>query len=486
MKRQDLLAFALIPAAAAAGVLVAPGFGAGAFGFGLGGAIAGTALAGLVLHRRLMGELARIRDHADETRRQAAALARVTRELSHRISLLDGARGEGTETEERENGQIAVLGGLVRDLAVAVAELETRVEEAVRQPEPARTDIRPEVRPAVRREPEPEPRESLREAYRAELQAARREPAPRPQTPARPEPAPERFALHETALFGDDRPATETLAAKEGRRLVAAAIAADRFELHLQPISSLPQRRPKLFEVMLRPEGASAGLSYAMIREAVAGVGHQPAFDRDAAVRAIRVAQVLEQRGREGGVLIETGAPFLASARDTEDFAGLLADEPALARRLVLAVPQAVLRGAGAGELDLLGRMVRLGLRLAITELEDLRIDPLALSERGFRFVRIDAARLLNAAASPDLDSEVVPADFAALLARRGLSIIASGVETEATVAELIDLNVQLAQGGLISAPRPFRIEAERPAPGLAGEDKPALRGLRHVARQAG
>ncbi|HUN12962.1 MAG TPA: hypothetical protein PLE50_11940, partial [Rhabdaerophilum sp.] len=62
-------------------------------------------------------------------------------------------------------------------------------------------------------------------------------------------------------------PATE--APRAVRQLVAAAIAADRFDLYLQRVVGLPQRRVRGYDVTLRPDGSDLWIPNSDIRQAV-------------------------------------------------------------------------------------------------------------------------------------------------------------------------------------------------------------------------
>lgn len=104
--------------------------------------------------------------------------------------------------------------------------------------------------------------------------------------------------------------------------------------------------------------------------------------------------------------------------------------------------------------------------------MEDLKIDPRALSERGIRFVKVAGELLLHR--SGESGGDVHPADLADFLARFGIDLVADRIENESLVIDLLDYDVRFGQGFLFSAPRPLRpdilqgggdIIAERPTP---------------------
>jgi cyclic-di-GMP phosphodiesterase TipF (flagellum assembly factor) len=88
----------------------------------------------------------------------------------------------------------------------------------------------------------------------------------------------------------------------------------------------------------------------------------------------------------------------------------------------------------------------------------DLRIEPRELANRGFRFIKIQAALLLNRAGPTATD--IHPADLSDLVGRFGIDLIAEKIESEGSVVDLLDYDVRFGQGFLFSPPRPVRAEA--------------------------
>jgi cyclic-di-GMP phosphodiesterase TipF (flagellum assembly factor) len=89
--------------------------------------------------------------------------------------------------------------------------------------------------------------------------------------------------------------------------------------------------------------------------------------------------------------------------------------------------------------------------------MDDLKVDPRTLSERGIRFIKVAGDLLLQRGG--ENTSEVHPADLADLLARFGIDLVADRIENEALVVDLLDYDVRYGQGFLFSAPRPIRSE---------------------------
>ena len=129
----------------------------------------------------------------------------------------------------------------------------------------------------------------------------------------------------------------------------------------------------------------------------------------------------------------------------------------ALAPSLMLELPQDAWRAMGPIEQESLSALAERGFRFSMDQVSDLRMEPRDLSERGIRFVKIQAALLLNKAAAP---ADIHAGDLSDLLGRFGISLIAERIETEAVVVDLLDYDVRFGQGFLFSPPRPVRAEA--------------------------
>ena len=144
-----------------------------------------------------------------------------------------------------------------------------------------------------------------------------------------------------------------------------------------------------------------------------------------------------------------------------------------LAPYLVFEFAQAAVREMGPIEEACIASLADLGFRFSMDHVADLRMEPRELAERGFRFVKVPAALLLNRTMAPQGD--IHPADFSDLLGRFGIDLIAEKIESEGMVVDLLDYDVRFGQGFLFSPPRPVRTEvlqgiadrppaAERPA----------------------
>lgn len=331
---------------------------------------------------------------------------------------------------EELTAEMGLWGEIVRDLAVAVAAhdrevaaLEQGRAEATRGP--ASSDQ------AVARPTETPPRPQL-------VAVATAAPAP----PVAPAPPPA------------DAPATKT----QPRRAAAilAAVEEDRLEVHLQPVVSLPQRKIRLYEALVRLRlDEDTLLVPAEFLPVLERHGRTPDLDRKMLGRVATIARHMAVRGSDAGIACNIAPASLAEPGFLRTLGKIVDANPDPAGRLVLELPQRCWRTLDAEQAGGLAALRERGLAFSLDHASDLRLDPLSLADRGVRFVKLSAAMLLDQASSCGLDVEMK--DLSAALQRAGIQLVAERVEREEDVPDLIDLDVPLAQGFVFAPPRPVR-----------------------------
>lgn len=239
---------------------------------------------------------------------------------------------------------------------------------------------------------------------------------------------------------------------------IRRAIDANRIELFLQPIVTLPQRKVRYYEGLSRLKADNGDLVPAgdFLRYAEAG-GLLPKLDHMATLRCVQVVRRLLLKNRDVGLFCNISG---ATLTDT-GFARLLEfidANRAIAGSLVFEFTQSALRAMGPIEHASLAAIAERGFRFSLDNLTDLRVEPRELTERGFRFIKVPATLLLNRVGAAS--SHIHPADFSDLLGRFGIDLIAERIESDGTVVDLLDYDVRFGQGLLFSPPRPVRAEA--------------------------
>lgn len=390
----------------------------------------------------------RLRDRSDlgaqitDLSRGTADLARQVAEISRRTAALE-SRSDSIADEARAatgpvTEELGELGTLVKQLAETVALHELRLAESLELTidNMAATDavVMPEMDA-----PDPE---------------AEADPA----SPAEPEEAaPNRQAMIET---------------------VRAAIDANRVDLYLQPIVTLPQRKVRFYEAFtrLRREDGTLLLPADFLEPAEEG-GLLPRIDHFLLLRCVQVVRRLQLKNRDIGLFCNIATTTLNDATLFPQLLQFMDANRALAPSLVLEFKQSALYDMGPLELEALAALRELGFRFCIDAVTDLRIDPRNLGERGIRYVKIPATFLLGKDGASGAD--IHAADLSDLLGRFGISLIAERIEAETQVVDLLDYDVRFGQGFLFSPPRPVRAEALQ---GNAEIAEPAAREMPRAA----
>ncbi|HEX5957795.1 MAG TPA: EAL domain-containing protein [Hyphomicrobiaceae bacterium] len=237
---------------------------------------------------------------------------------------------------------------------------------------------------------------------------------------------------------------------------IAEAVAAERFEVMIEPIHALSEGRPRHYEVSMRLRMAD-GLSLeqadytraAQISELRADL--LPHIDAARMLRAARVARRLAERGRQGSVL---SAMSGQSITDT-GFLDTAAQQTAIDGgrvRLVLSFAQADARNFTPAHAEALGAMAAAGFGFALEDVTDLEMDFGKLKALGFEFVKLDAAVFLDGMQAPG--GNIPAADICRYLSEFGLTLIVGAIEDDWLLAKVMGFGVLLGKGTLFGGPR--------------------------------
>ena len=212
---------------------------------------------------------------------------------------------------QEATAEIALLGEILRDLAVAVAAHDRELaalKAAGEKPVPVQREA-----------PRPAPQVAAPALAPASL--ATRE---RPPPPIGP--------LPEWTAPPDDRP---------GDAAVISAFESDRLELHLQPVVSLPQRKVQFYEALARLRLDDGTLLVpAEFLPVLERRGLMPDLDRKVLARSAAIARHLAARGSEALIACNLASASLAEPGFLRAVSRLVEAHPDLTGRLVLELSQ--------------------------------------------------------------------------------------------------------------------------------------------------
>jgi cyclic-di-GMP phosphodiesterase, flagellum assembly factor TipF len=241
--------------------------------------------------------------------------------------------------------------------------------------------------------------------------------------------------------------------------LISKAVDANRIDLYLQPIVTLPQRKVRYYEAMSRLRTEEGDIIPAVdFIDVAEGIGLMPKIDSLAVFRCVQVTRRLLLKSRDVGLFCNLSAATLTDALMFRQFLDFMDANRVLASSLMFEFTQEAYRAFGPIEHESLAALAERGFRFSMDHVVDLHMEPNDLADRAFRFLKVPAKLLFNKAAATHTDID--PEDLADLLARSGIDLIAERIETETTVVDLLDYDVRFGQGFLFSPPRPVRAEA--------------------------
>lgn len=364
-----------------------------------------------------------------------ADLARQVGEFGRRLAAIEGrVVSANSATQDRFQamlGEISELGGLVNQLAESVAAQEDALSTT----------------------------SSASAAFLVSAPSAPLKPmAIQPRRA--PDPAPEPDIVDEYL----DIDAPEPTGENQLMTAVQRAIDANRIDIYLQPIVTLPQRKVRFYEAVTRlRDDDDKILTADDFIETAEAAGLMGRIDHSVILRSVQVLRRLMVRNKDVGVFCNIAHATLSNRASFAQCLDFLEANRALAPSLIFEFKQRTFRHLGAVEREHMAALAQRGFRFSIDHVEDLRMEPRDLADRGVRFIKVPAALLLDQkhASSTDIHA----ADLSDLLGRFGIDLIAERIEGERAVVDLLDYDVRFGQGFLFAAPRPLRPETATASP---------------------
>ena len=248
--------------------------------------------------------------------------------------------------------------------------------------------------------------------------------------------------------------------------MVRQALDENRLVYHIQPVVTLPQRRPQGYDLVprLRLEDG----------ELVDGVDFLPRRGAPDVLRQIEGVGLVEaitvcRRARSSGQPLKLYIPLsratLSDSTASEQLLASLEANRVIAEGLIFAISETDWQAMTTPERAIADAMAKKGAGFSILNVTSLRVDVAELAARNVRSLRIDAARFIEA---PETFTDFHAADIANYVARSEVMLLATGIASERQIIELLEDGIVLVQGPHIARPGPVRpdlvVENSRPA----------------------
>ena len=237
--------------------------------------------------------------------------------------------------------------------------------------------------------------------------------------------------------------------------LLRQAIAENRLIYHIQPVVTLPQRRPQGYDLVPRlmlEDGDLADRGDFLPRRGGEDVLRQ--IEGAGLVEAITICRRSRTGGQPVTLYIPLSRATLGDSVASEQLIVSLEANRAIAPGLIFVISEADWRSLTTGERAIADAVARKGAGFSIANVKSLRVDIAELAAQGVRSLRIDAARFIE---EPEVFTDFHASDIANYVARFEVRLLGTGITSESQIIELLEDGITLVQGPYIAAPGPVR-----------------------------
>ena len=253
------------------------------------------------------------------------------------------------------------------------------------------------------------------------------------------------FAVPEGAISDDDQ---ATL------RRVRDAVEAGRIDLYLQPIVSLPQRKPRFYEAFSRLRDAEGKMlrpvDYLEAAERANKIG---VIDNMILMRCIQALREERKRAPRLAVFCNLSPATIYDEEFFNQLTDYLETNSDLASGLIFEFTYPAIQTMHPRVLNNLEAMAARGFEFSIDHVHSIDLDWELLRARNFCFAKAPASLLL--AASRGDEAAVARLNgFRQRLSDSGVDLIAEKIEFENHMPEILSLGIDYGQGNLFGAAR--------------------------------
>ncbi|MBT3535717.1 MAG: EAL domain-containing protein [Rhodospirillaceae bacterium] len=240
---------------------------------------------------------------------------------------------------------------------------------------------------------------------------------------------------------------------------IREALEANRIDLYLQPIVSLPQRRTRHYEAFSRIRTSDGRIvTPGQYLEVAKEQGLIGTIDNLLLMRCVQLLRRTEKRQNEVNFFVNISIHTLNDTGFMTQFIDFMSHNPSLATRMIFEITQRDVAALSETVWEQLGRLSELGFRFSMDQVEDLEIDFKSLAQTQFRYIKVPISLILTL--PEDGADWVHPRTLKAKSSVSEISLVVERIEREADVIEVLEYGFDFGQGFLFGAPKPSREEA--------------------------
>jgi cyclic-di-GMP phosphodiesterase, flagellum assembly factor TipF len=241
----------------------------------------------------------------------------------------------------------------------------------------------------------------------------------------------------------------------EALSIMRGALEDSRIDLYLQPVVRLPSRRIAHYEAFsrVRDEAGQIIFPHDYLYPAQSA-GMVATLDNVLLFRCISLIRTLGPRRQGTRLFVNLALGSLLDPGFMSDFVRFMSQHGDLSGRLAFEISDADFAQLDDEAMQQLMLLSQSGFAFSIDQLESLDADLGRYGSINVQYIKMAAAALIEGGLNHDAPS------FKRSLKARGIELIATHIEDERTVIEILDLGLEYGQGYLFGKPRPAR-EAE-------------------------
>ncbi|MFK5980338.1 MAG: EAL domain-containing protein [Rhizobiaceae bacterium] len=234
-------------------------------------------------------------------------------------------------------------------------------------------------------------------------------------------------------------------------------------QLYLQPILTLPERKVTHYEAFARIDlGDGRSIKCSDFISEAEQTGAIVELDRQMLLKIVQLLRDLRRDDVEPGIFWNLSATSLADEEFFDDVLEILKSNSVICPQILVEISQEKYQKLGLAKLRMLSSLRDLGVGLSIDNCDDLILLQRLIKSSAFSFIKIPITTLVGYEGE---NHELNGVQIARQANENKTCLIATHVEKEFQVMELIDQDILLGQGDLFSEPRPAKKRDDNPAP---------------------